>query len=105
LFRFLPDAQVDWSDVWVGAVATTFFLWLGQSALGLYLTWSKPTSAYGAAGSLALILLWMYYTALTFFLGAEFTQVLAQRRGKKIIPIRGARLAPSCPGGSSADAA
>ncbi len=95
LFRFLPDAQVDWSDVWCGAVVTTVLFWFGQWALGHYLAWSKPTSAYGAAGSLALVLLWMYYSAMIFFLGAEFTQVLAQKRGKRIVPIRGARLADS----------
>ncbi len=92
LFRFLPDAQVDWSDVWCGAIVTTVLFWIGQWALGHYLAWSKPTSAYGAAGSLALVLLWMYYSAMIFFLGAEFTHVLAQKRGKRIVPIRGARL-------------
>ncbi len=92
LFKFLPDAQVDWSDVWCGAIVTTILFWIGQWALGHYLAWSKPTSAYGAAGSLALVLLWMYYSAMIFFLGAEFTQVLAQKRGKQIAPIRGARL-------------
>jgi len=95
LFRFLPDAQVDWSDVWCGAVVTTVLFWFGQWALGHYLAWSKPTSAYGAAGSLALVLLWMYYSAMIFFLGAEFTHVLAEKRGKRIVPIRGARLADS----------
>jgi membrane protein len=92
LFRFLPDAKVDWSDVWAGAIVTTVLFWIGQWGLGHYLAWSKPTSAYGAAGSLALVLLWMYYSAMIFFLGAEFTQVLAQKRGKRIVPIRGARL-------------
>jgi membrane protein len=93
LLRFLPDAQVRWSDVWVGAAATALLFWLGQWILGLYFAWSAPTSAYGAAGSLALVLLWIYYSAMIFFLGAEFTQVLAQRRGKSIAPARGARAA------------
>jgi len=93
LFKFVPDAQVDWSDAWWGAVVTTVLFWIGQWALGQYLAWSKPTSAYGAAGSLALILLWMYYSAMIFFLGAEFTHALAQHRGKQNVPMRGARRA------------
>lgn len=95
LFRFLPDAKVDWSDAWSGAVVTTVLFWFGQWALGHYLAWSKPTSAYGAAGSLALVLLWMYYSAMIFFLGAEFTHALAQQQGKQVVPIRGARVSDS----------
>jgi len=94
LLRYLPDAKVAWSDVWLGAVATTLLFWLGQWALGLYLAWSQPTSAYGAAGSLALVLLWMYYSAMIFFLGAEFTHALAERRGKQVSPASGARHCP-----------
>jgi membrane protein len=97
LLRFLPDAHVNWSDVWLGAAVTALLFWLGQWLLRLYLTWSQPTSAYGAAGSLALVLLWMYYSAMIFFLGAEFTQVLAQRRGKYVAPLRGAHHPPSDP--------
>jgi len=91
LLRLLPDARIDWSDVWAGAVVTAGLFWLGQWLLGLYLAWSQPTNAYGAAGSLALVLLWMYYSGMIFFLGAEFTQVLAQRRGKQNAPVCGAR--------------
>ena len=104
LFKFLPDARVDWSDVWLGSVVTALLFWLGQWVLGLYLTWSHPTSAYGAAGSLALVLLWIYYSGLTFFLGAEFTHVLVERRGKRVPPVRGARQAgtPRSTGGAQA---
>jgi membrane protein len=91
LLRFLPDAEVAWSDVWIGAAVTALLFWLGQWALGMYLAWSQPTSAYGAAGSLALVLLWLYYSALIFFLGTEFTQVLTRRRGKHVAPSPGAR--------------
>jgi membrane protein len=91
ILKYLPDAHIDWSDVWLGAAVTALLFWLGQSVLGLYFTYSKPTSAYGAAGSLALVLLWMYYSAMIFFLGAEFTQVLASARGKYNPPRRGAR--------------
>jgi len=90
VLRFFPDAKVDWSDVWLGAIVTAGLFWLGQWLLGLYLTWSQPTSAYGAAGSLALLLLWMYYSAMIFFLGAEFTHVVATRRGKRAAPVAGA---------------
>jgi membrane protein len=90
VLRFFPDAKVDWSDVWLGAIVTAGLFWLGQWLLGMYLTWSQPTSAYGAAGSLALVLLWMYYSAMIFFLGAEFTHVVATRRGKHAAPVAGA---------------
>lgn len=91
LFRYLPDANVPWKDTWQGAGATAALFWAGQWAIGIYLGWSQPSSAYGAAGSIALVLLWIYYSALIFLLGAEFTQALAQRRGKKASPIVGAR--------------
>jgi membrane protein len=91
LLHFLPDAEVAWSDVWIGAAVTALLFWIGQGALSLYLGWSKPTSAYGAAGSLALVLLWIYYSALIFLLGAEFTQALAERRGKRAAPVAGAK--------------
>jgi membrane protein len=91
LLHFLPDAHVPWSDVWLGAAATAVLFWVGQWMLSVYLGWSKPTSAYGAAGSLALVLLWIYYSALIFLFGAEFTQALAQRRGKRAAPVAGAK--------------
>jgi membrane protein len=93
LLRFLPDAHVAWADVWLGATVTALLFWLGQWILGKYFSLSQPTSAYGAAGSLALVLLWLYYSALIFFLGVEFTQVLACRHGKQVTPIAGARAA------------
>jgi membrane protein len=91
LLHFLPDADVPWSDVWLGAFVTAVLFWIGQWALSVYLGWSKPTSAYGAAGSLALVLLWIYYSSLIFLLGAEFTQALAELRGKRAAPVPGAR--------------
>jgi membrane protein len=91
LLHFLPDARVPWSDGWMGAAATAVLFWAGQWGLSVYLGWSKPTSAYGAAGSLALVLLWIYYSSLIFLLGAEFTQALAERRGKHAAPVKGAR--------------
>jgi membrane protein len=90
ILKFVPDAQVAWSDVWAGALATSGLFVLGKFGLGVYFAWSNPTSAFGAAGSLALLLLWIYYSAMILFLGAEFTQVLARRRGRYVAPEPGA---------------
>ena len=86
LFKQLPDAEIAWRDVWHGALATAALFVLGKFLLGLYISRSDPGSAYGAAGSLAIILVWVYYSAMIFFLGAEFTQVYATRRGSGIRP-------------------
>jgi len=94
LLKYLPDVRLAWADVWAGAVLTSLLFVAGKFALGTYLAVSDPTSAFGAAGSLALVLLWIYYSAMIFFLGAEFTQVLAQSRGKRPQPEPGAHKAP-----------
>ncbi|PEN06802.1 ribonuclease BN [Longimonas halophila] len=80
LFRVLPDASVQWADVWMGAIGTALLLRLGTSGIGWYLGSTAAVSAYGAAGALAALLLWMYYAAQIFFLGAEFTTVYAAHR-------------------------
>jgi len=90
LFRYLPDAVIQWRDVWVGAIATAVLFVVGKSLIGLYIGQSDPGSAYGAAGSLAVILLWVYYASIILLLGAEFTQVWARRRGAGIRPEPGA---------------
>ena len=90
LFQILPDARVRWRDAWKGAAATGLLFIVGNVLLGFYLSRSDPASAFGAAGSLALILIWIYYSSMIFFLGAELTQVLARRRGESIRPSRGA---------------
>lgn len=90
MFYIVPDARVRWRDAWKGAVATGVLFILGNVLLGIYLSRSNPGSAFGAAGSLALILVWIYYSSMIFFLGAELTQVLARRRGEAIRPARGA---------------
>jgi len=81
IFRFLPDIRLEWRDVWVGALVTALLFNLGKFVLGLYLANSGATSAYGAAGSFVLILLWIYYSAQIVLFGAEFTQVYARRYG------------------------
>lgn len=86
IYKVLPDAEVQWRDVWVGAVITSMLFGIGRFALGLYLGKSGVSSAYGAAGSLVLILLWIYYAAQILFFGAEFTQVYANTFGSKVKP-------------------
>ncbi|MBI1914821.1 MAG: YihY/virulence factor BrkB family protein [Planctomycetes bacterium] len=86
LYKVLPDAKVAWRDVWVGAAVTALLFTVGKFLIGLYLGSSSIGSAYGAAGSLAVFLVWVYYSAQILFLGAEFTQVYAQRHGRPIVP-------------------
>jgi membrane protein len=90
MFKVLPDADIAWRDVWVGAVVTALLFVVGKFAIGLYLGNSEPGTAYGAAGSLAVLLVWIYYSAIILFLGAEFTQVWATRRGGGVRPSKGA---------------
>ncbi|MEZ4736191.1 MAG: YihY/virulence factor BrkB family protein [Caldilineaceae bacterium] len=81
IYQFLPDVPVAWRDVWSGAVATALLFSIGRYLISLYLSYSTIGSTYGAAGSLAVLLLWIYYSAQIFFLGAEFTQVYARTKG------------------------
>jgi len=84
MYKFLPDAKIAWKDVWIGAAITALLFTVGRFLLGLYLGNSNVISTYGAAGSLVLILLWIYYSAQILLLGAEFTQVYARRYGSYI---------------------
>jgi hypothetical protein len=86
IYKILPDVKVAWSDVWIGAAATAALFTLGKFLIGLYLGQSGISSTYGAAGSLVLLLIWIYYSAQILFLGAEFTQVYAKRYGSRIEP-------------------
>jgi membrane protein len=90
IFKVLPDARIAWTDVWVGAIATTVLFLIGKFLIGLYLGQSNPGEAYGAAGSLAILLVWIYYSAMILFIGAEFTQVWADERGSGVKPEKGA---------------
>lgn len=92
LFKVLPDARIAWKDVWVGGIVTALLFVIGKFALGFYLGRSNPGEAYGAAGSLALLLVWIYYASMIVLLGAEFTQVWAEDRGEGIEPEEGARV-------------
>ncbi|MEP0546145.1 MAG: YihY/virulence factor BrkB family protein [Rhodothermales bacterium] len=86
IFRVLPDAEVAWRDVWVGAFATAVLFVVGKFLIGFYLGRSNPGEAFGAAGSVVVILVWIYYTALILLAGAEFTQLWAKRYGSQIEP-------------------
>jgi membrane protein len=83
IYKVLPDIRLDWRDVWLGAAVTALLFTVGKSLIGLYLGRAGTTSVYGAAGSLVLLLLWIYYSAQILFLGAEFTEVYARRRGSR----------------------
>jgi membrane protein len=90
IYKFLPDARIEWRDVWIGAALTSLLFTIGKILIGFYLGSSGVTSAYGAAGSLITVLLWVYYSSLIFFLGAEFTQVYAIQYGSGVVPAENA---------------
>lgn len=86
MYKVLPDAQIKWRDVWIGAAFTALLFTIGKTLLGIYIGNSGALSTYGAAGSLIIILLWIFYSAQILLFGAEFTQVYAMRYGSKIKP-------------------
>lgn len=86
IFKILPDAHIQWRDVWSGAFLTAVLFAIGKLLLGIYLGREGAASAYGAAGALILLLSWVYYSANILLLGAEFTQVFARHRGRRIEP-------------------
>jgi membrane protein len=83
IFKFLPDTEVAWGDVWAGAVFTSALFAVGKSLIGLYLGKSGLASTYGAAGSVVVLVVWVYYAAQIFFFGAEMTQAYARRHGSR----------------------
>lgn len=90
MYKFLPDAVIAWRDVWIGAFVTSLLFVLAKFALGLYFGNLDPASAYGAAGSIILIMLWVSYAGMILLFGAEFTQVYANRYGHRVVPTEGA---------------
>lgn len=86
IFKFLPDVQIQWRDVWIGAVITAILFGIGKWLLGFYLGSGAAGSAYGAASSLITLLLWVYYSSQILLFGAEFTQVYAARAGREFKP-------------------
>lgn len=83
IYKWLPEASIAWRDVGIGALVTASLFTLGKFLIGLYLGNSATASSFGAAGSLVVILLWVYYSSQIFFFGAEFTRVYAERRGSR----------------------
>jgi membrane protein len=86
IYKVLPDTTIAWGDVVMGAIATSLLFAIGKFLIGLYLVYSSVVSAYGAAGSLVVVLVWVYYSAQIFYFGAEFTKVYATRRGHRVTP-------------------
>ncbi len=90
MFKILPDAKVEWGHVWLGSILTALLFILGKSAIGFYLSKTDPGSAYGAAGSVILILLWVSYSSMIFFYGAEFTKSYADHYTGTVMPTENA---------------
>ena len=106
MFKFLPDGKIAWKDVWVGAAFTAVLFTAGKFGLGLYLGRSDPGQGFGAAASLAVLLVWVYYSSMILLFGAEFTQTWALRKGSGIEPKPGARrIVDETPGDQEYDTA
>jgi membrane protein len=86
IFKFLPDVKIKWRDVRSGAFFTALFFMLGQYGINVYIQYMAKNSAYGAAGSILIVLIWIYYTSAILYIGAEFTQVYAEAKGSHIEP-------------------
>ena len=97
MFKLLPDVRMAWSDVWLGAAITSILFSVGKLGIGVYLGQSAFASAYGAAGSFVVFLVWVYYSAQIFFLGAMFTRVYADRYGSRIVPAANAERVATTP--------
>ena len=83
IYKLLPSRRIAWGDVWVGAAVTSLLFWIGKYLIGLYLGKAAVGSAFGAAGAVVVVIVWVYYSAQIFFLGAEFTREYATRHGSK----------------------
>jgi membrane protein len=97
MFKLLPDVKIRWRNVVGGALVTAALFVIGKVVIGLYIGHSTVASSYGAAGSLIAMLVWVYYSAVIVFLGAEITQAWAERRGEAIEPSARARRLPHYP--------
>lgn len=86
IFRVLPDAKIKWKDVWAGAITTALLFMLGKFAISFYISKSDVGSTYGAAGSLVILLVWIYYSSIILYFGAEFTKAYAMKFGAAIHP-------------------
>ena len=85
MFKILPDVKIAWNDVWIGAAATSVLFTIGKLLIGLYLARGGVATPYGAAGSVVVMIVWVYYSAQILFLGAEFTKVYAHEQGSRFV--------------------
>jgi membrane protein len=91
IFKYLPDVIIGWRSVWIGAFLASLLFTLGKEILSIYFGEASPGSVYGAAGSIVIILLWVSYSCLILFFGAEFTWVFTKRYGRELKPKSHAR--------------
>ena len=102
IYKYVPDVEIQWRDVWVGAALTSILFTVGKYLIGLYIGTSGISSTFGAAGSLITILVWVYYSSLIFFLGAEFTRVYATQYGSGVAPAENAQPMDAAPQSANA---
>lgn len=102
IYKYVPDVEIEWRDVWVGAALTAILFTVGKYLIGLYIGTSGVSSTFGAAGSLITILVWVYYSSLIFFLGAEFTRVYATQYGSGVAPAENAQPMDAAPQSANA---
>jgi membrane protein len=97
MFKYLPDAEIEWRDTWQGALITAGLFVVGKQLIGLYLGQTTVASSFGAAGSVVIFMIWVYYAGLILLFGAEITQAVSARRGAIIVPTENAEAAPGPP--------
>ena len=93
MFKILPDAKIEWKHVWLGSIVTGLLFTIGKTALAYYFGKAEPASVYGAAGSIILMLLWVSYSSMIMFFGAEFTAAYANRYSGTVPPTEIAKVA------------
>jgi membrane protein len=93
IYKLLPSTRIAWADVWVGAAVTSVLFWLGKYLIGLYIGHASVASSFGAAGTIVVLIVWVYYSAQIFFLGAEFTREYALRHGSRCGSVQGRKRA------------
>lgn len=97
IFKILPDVEMSWSDVWVGALVTSVLFHVGKFGISIYIGKAGVASTFGAAGALAVLLVWVYYSSLIVLYGAEFTRAYANRHGSHVVPSDNAIQVPETP--------
>jgi membrane protein len=95
MFKYLPDAEIEWRDTWLGALITAGLFVVGKQIIGLYLGQTTIASSFGAAASVVIFMVWVYYAALILLFGAEITQAVSARRGAIVVPTENAKPAPA----------